>query len=80
MITPQQWLDLAQKASQQADDLDRIVCDLRLQVRKIQSTIDSLNDLEQECKEEAEKETISLEEVIHDAQVEAQREETERGN
>ncbi|KKL82247.1 hypothetical protein LCGC14_1986630 [marine sediment metagenome] len=55
MTSSQQWLDLAKKASDQADTLDRIMSDLKLQVRKLQNTIDGLNAVEESCKEEAEK-------------------------
>ena len=80
MTAIQEWTEFAKQASLQEAELFRIESDLKLQVRKIETARANLREMKKYCLQEAEKETISLEEVIHDTQVEAQREETERGN
>ena len=70
MTTFLPWLEMAKKASQQADELNRVLSDMKLQCRKIQSTIDGLKDLSDECKKEAENADIALEEVQSDVQIE----------
>ena len=80
MTTTQKWLDLAHKASQQADELDRILSDLKLQCRKLSNNIDSLNELERLCKLEADKEEIDLEDAEFDARTDEESENVRRGD
>ena len=80
MTTSQQWLDLAHKASDFATELVRIKADLRLQLRKLDNQVDGLLALEEQCKLEADKDQIALEEVQFDAWTEEQKDEIRRGN